>query len=35
MVLRREDGDWKPVQAHFSMGVPDDVLIDLATRETG
>jgi SnoaL-like domain len=29
-VLRREDGEWRLVNAHFSVGVPDDAMIDLA-----
>ena len=33
-VLRREDGEWRPVQAHFSFGVPDDALMDLAARSS-
>ncbi len=35
VVLRREDGEWRLVQAHFSVGVPDDVAVDLATRGAG
>lgn len=26
MVLLRDGTDWKPVQAHFSLGVPDELL---------
>jgi hypothetical protein len=28
-VFLREGGEWKPVQAHFSLGVPDEVLLQL------
>ena len=31
-VLRLEDGAWKLVNAHFSIGVPDDVLMDILQR---
>lgn len=31
-VLLREGGDWKPVQAHFSLGVPDDVMMEILAR---
>lgn len=29
VVMRREDGAWKLVNAHFSLGVPDDRLGDV------
>jgi hypothetical protein len=29
-VFLRDGSDWKPVQAHFSLGVPDEVLMELA-----
>lgn len=28
-VLRQEDGDWKVVHLHFSVGVPDEQAIEL------
>lgn len=31
-VMEEEDGEWKLVQLHFSVGVPNDELIDLAKR---
>jgi ketosteroid isomerase-like protein len=31
-VLRREDGEWKLAQAHFSVGVPDETALELATQ---
>lgn len=31
-VLHQEDGQWKLVNAHFSVGVPDDELFDLIQR---
>ena len=31
-VLRLEGDSWKLLNAHFSAGVPDEVLIDLASR---
>lgn len=30
-VMRREDGGWKLVQAHVSIGIPDELAIELAT----
>ena len=29
-VMRREDGEWKLVQAHVSVGVPDELALELA-----
>jgi hypothetical protein len=29
MVFRQEEGEWRPVQAHFSLGVPDEKLMDV------
>ena len=31
-VLRLEDGAWKLVNAHFSIGVPDEVLMEILQR---
>jgi SnoaL-like domain len=31
-VLRLEDGAWKFVNAHFSVGVPDEVLMEMLQR---
>ena len=31
-VLRREDGDWRMVQAHASIGVPNDQMLNPALR---
>jgi SnoaL-like domain len=31
-VLRREDGEWKVVHFHVSVGVPDDEVVDLQKR---
>jgi hypothetical protein len=31
-VMRREDGRWKLVHAHFSVGVPDEEVVDLQRR---
>jgi hypothetical protein len=31
-ILRREDGGWKLVHAHFSVGVPDDEVVELQKR---
>ncbi len=31
-VLLQEDGTWKLVHAHFSVGVPDEEVVDLQTR---
>jgi hypothetical protein len=31
-VVRREDGRWKIVHAHFSVGVPDEEVVDLQER---
>jgi hypothetical protein len=31
-VARLEDGAWKLVNAHFSVGVPDDEVVDLVQR---
>jgi hypothetical protein len=28
-VLRLEDGAWKLINAHFSIGVPDEVLMEI------
>lgn len=33
-VLLREDGEWRVVQAHFSVGVPDDVAVGLVAAGT-
>jgi hypothetical protein len=30
-VLRREDGDWRVVHLHFSVGVPDEQAIERAS----
>jgi hypothetical protein len=29
MVFRQEEGRWRPVQAHFSLGVPDEKMMDV------
>ena len=34
-VMRREDGDWKLVQAHVSVGVPDEEVIELTSKWSG
>lgn len=34
-VLRREDGDWKVVHPHFSVGVPDEEAIDRTANQAG
>jgi hypothetical protein len=34
-VLRLEDGAWKLVNAHFSIGVPDDVAMEIVQRQAG
>ena len=34
-VLREEDGDWKVVHLHFSVGVPDEQAIQLAAASAG
>jgi len=31
-VMRQEDGEWKLVQAHVSLGVPDELALELATK---
>jgi ketosteroid isomerase-like protein len=31
-VLRRDDGTWKLVHAHFSVGVPDEEVVELQKR---
>jgi ketosteroid isomerase-like protein len=31
-VLRQEDGEWRLVQAHFSVGVPDELAVDLSAQ---
>jgi SnoaL-like domain len=31
-VMRQEDGRWKLVHAHFSVGVPDEEVVDLQRR---
>lgn len=31
-VLRREEGEWRLVQAHFSLGVPDEVAFELLQK---
>jgi hypothetical protein len=31
-VMRQEDGRWKLVHAHFSVGVPDEEVIELQKR---
>jgi ketosteroid isomerase-like protein len=31
-VWRREDGSWRLVHAHFSVGVPDDEVVELQRR---
>jgi hypothetical protein len=31
-VLRNEDGDWRIVHAHFSVAVPDEEVVELASR---
>jgi ketosteroid isomerase-like protein len=31
-VLRREDGGWRLVHAHFSVGVPDEEVVGLQAR---
>jgi ketosteroid isomerase-like protein len=31
-VMRQEDGRWKLVHAHFSVGVPDDEVVQLQER---
>ena len=31
-VLRREDGAWKLVHMHVSVGVPDDEVVELQNR---
>ncbi len=31
-VMRREDGEWKLVQCHVSVGVPDELALELARR---
>ena len=34
-VFRREEGSWKLVMSHFSVGVPDSEVIDLQRRWLG
>jgi ketosteroid isomerase-like protein len=34
-VLRQEDGDWKVVHLHFSVGVPDETAMELAAASEG
>ena len=34
-VLREQDGDWKVVHLHFSVGVPDEQAIELAAASAG
>ena len=34
-VLRQEDGDWKVVHLHFSVGVPDEQAMELAAETAG
>ena len=31
-VFRREEGDWRLVHMHVSVGVPDDVVVELQSR---
>jgi hypothetical protein len=31
-VVRKEDGQWKLVHAHFSVGVPDEEVMELQKR---
>jgi hypothetical protein len=31
-ILRNEEGTWRLVHAHFSVGVPDDEVVDLQQR---
>jgi hypothetical protein len=32
-VFLREGGEWKPVQAHFSFGVPDEVMMSVVSGD--
>jgi ketosteroid isomerase-like protein len=34
-VMRHEDGAWKIVHTHFSVGVPDDEVVELQQRWSG
>jgi hypothetical protein len=33
-VLHQEDGDWKTVQTHASIGVPNEKMLDLMFQGT-
>jgi len=34
-VLHQEDGDWKAVQSHASIGVPNEQMLDPMFQRTG
>jgi ketosteroid isomerase-like protein len=34
-VVRQEDGAWRIVHAHFSVGVPDEEVVELQARWAG